>query len=64
MLDLDHELVQYNDQMQFSLGPIHEFVCISFRSGNLNCVPVCRRLNPDRNARKRPHPNIGVFAHP
>ena len=23
-----------------SLGPVHEFVCISFRTGNLNCFRV------------------------
>jgi hypothetical protein len=27
----------------FSLGPVYEFVCISFRTGNLNCfrVDIC-----------------------
>ena len=24
----------------FSLGPVHEFVCISFRTGNLNCFRI------------------------
>ena len=27
-------------KFNYSLGPVHEFVCISFRTGNLNCLRV------------------------
>ena len=27
-------------KVAYSLGPVHEFVCISFRTGNLNCFRV------------------------
>ena len=35
--------ILYSEQsftIQFSLGPVHEFVCISFRTGNFNCFRV------------------------
>ena len=29
-----------NPATGISLGPVHEFICISFRTGNLNCFRV------------------------
>ena len=29
-----------NYKIVLSLGPVHEFVCISVRTGNLNCFRV------------------------
>ena len=39
----DHELERVNSsrlQSSNSLGPVYEFVCVSFRTGNLNCFRV------------------------
>ena len=34
------ERVKMSAIFRTSLGPVHEFVCISFRIGNLNCFRV------------------------
>jgi hypothetical protein len=53
-----------------SLGPVYEFVCVSFRTGNLNCFKVkwpwrstwhmCQNLNPERKSWKWPRPETAV----
>jgi hypothetical protein len=53
-----------------SLGPVYEFVCVSFRTGNLNCFRVkwpwrstwhmCQNLNPGRKSWKWPRPETAV----
>jgi hypothetical protein len=54
----------------FSLGPVYEFVCVSFTTGNLNCFRVkwpwrstwrmCQNLNPGRKSWKWPRPETAV----
>ena len=54
----------------YSLGPVYEFVCDSFRTGNLNCFRVewpwrstwhmCENLNPGRKSWKWPRPETAV----
>jgi hypothetical protein len=53
-----------------SLVPVYEFVCNSFRTGNLNCFRVkwpwrstwhmCENLNPGRKCWKWPRPETAV----
>ena len=38
--DEDDDDDEDNAYVPYSLGPVHEFVCISFRTGNLNCFRV------------------------
>ena len=33
-------LSRINGPINYSLGPVYEFVCDSFRTGNLNCFRV------------------------
>ena len=58
------------EEIHTSLGPVYEFVCVSFRTGNLNCFRVkwpwrstwhmCQNLNPRRKSWKWPRPQTAV----
>ena len=37
--DIDLQKICFENK-QYSLGPVYEFVCISFSTGNLNCFRV------------------------
>jgi hypothetical protein len=58
------------ESIRDSLGPVYEFVCVSFTTGNLNCFRVkwpwrstwhmCQNLNPGRKPWKWPRPETAV----
>jgi hypothetical protein len=66
----DFLILQWCWSFYCSLGPVYEFVCDSFTTGNLNCFRVkwqwrstwymCENLNPRRKSWKWPRPETAV----